>query len=212
MNKIGILGSGVVAKTLAAGLSKQGYQIMIGSRDQSKRDELKKETGASTGTFDEVVSYSDILVFAVKGTASESVISSLAVKLSGKTLIDTTNPIAEKPPVNGVIQFFTSFEESLMEKLQKLAPGANFVKAFSCVGNAHMIHPKFEIKPSMFICGNSIPAKKEVTKILEELGWEAEDMGNAESARAIEPLCMLWCIPAMRENKWNHAFKLLKGK
>jgi 8-hydroxy-5-deazaflavin:NADPH oxidoreductase len=212
MKKIGILGSGVVAKTLAAGLLKQGYQIMIGSRDQSKRAELKKETGASTGTFEEVVSYGDILIFAVKGTASESVISSLSSKLAGKTLIDTTNPIAERPPVNGVIQFFTSFEESLMEKLQKLAPGANFVKAFSCVGNAHMIHPKFDSKPSMFICGNSNPAKKEVTKILEELGWEAEDMGNAESARAIEPLCMLWCIPAMRENKWNHAFKLLKGQ
>jgi 8-hydroxy-5-deazaflavin:NADPH oxidoreductase len=211
MKKIGILGSGVVAKTLASGFGKKGYEIMIGSSDGTKREELKKSTGALTGTFKEVAAFGDIIVFAVKGTAGESVISSLSQELSGKIVIDTTNPIAERPPVNGVIHFFTSLGESLMERLQKLAPEANFVKAFSCVGNAFMIDPKFELKPSMFICGNNMAAKKEVTHLLEKVGWEAEDMGNVESARAIEPLCMLWCIPALRENKWNHAFKLMKG-
>jgi 8-hydroxy-5-deazaflavin:NADPH oxidoreductase len=210
MKKIGILGSGIVAKTLASGFNKQGYSIMLGSRDKIKRDEIKKETGALTGTFEEVAAFGDIIVFAVKGTASESVISSLSSELSGKTIIDTTNPIAEMPPVNGVIRFFTTLEESLMERLQKLAPNANFVKAFNSVGNAFMVEPSFELKPSMFICGNNFTAKKEVSEILEKFGWETEDMGNMESARAIEPLCMLWCIPALREQKWNHAFKLLK--
>jgi 8-hydroxy-5-deazaflavin:NADPH oxidoreductase len=210
MKKIGILGSGIVAKTLASGFRKYGYQIMIGSRDKSKREELQKETGALTGTFEEVTAFGDIIVFAVKGTASESVISQLSSDMSGKTVIDTTNPIAELPPVNGVIRYFTTLEESLMERLQKLAPNANFVKAFNSVGNAFMVDPKFEIKPSMFICGNNISAKKEVSEILEKFGWETEDMGNIESARAIEPLCMLWCIPALREQKWKHAFKLLK--
>lgn len=210
MKKIGILGSGIVAKTLASGFEKHGYHVMIGSRDKTKREELKKETGGLTGTFEEVAAYGDIIVFAVKGTASESVISSLSSELSGKTIIDTTNPIAEMPPVNGVIRFFTSLEESLMERLQKLAPNANFVKAFSCVGNAFMVDPNFELKPSMFICGNNFTSKKEVSEILEKFGWETEDMGNMESARAIEPLCMLWCIPALREQKWNHAFKLLR--
>lgn len=212
MKKIGILGSGIVAKTLASGFKRQGYPIMLGSRDKSKRQVLEKETGALTGTYEEVAAFGDIIVLAVKGTAGESVISLLASDISGKTIIDTTNPIAELPPINGVIRFFTSLEESLMERLQNLAPNANFVKAFSCVGNAFMINPNFELKPSMFICGNNFSAKKEVTEILEKFGWETEDMGNMESARAIEPLCMLWCIPALREQKWNHAFKLLKTK
>jgi predicted dinucleotide-binding enzyme len=210
MKKIGIIGSGDVGKVLASGLMKHGYKVMLSSRDKAKLEKLGKETRALTGTFAEAVTFGDIVILAVKGGVSEEVVSSLSSNLKGKTVIDVTNPIAERPPVNGVVQFFTSLNESLMERLQKLAPGANFVKAFNSVGNAFMIDPSFGTKPSMFICGNSQPAKKDVAEVLEEIGWEVEDMGNVESARAIEPLCMLWCIPGIRENKWSHAFKLLK--
>jgi hypothetical protein len=67
-----------------------------------------------------------------------------------------------------------------------------------------------EGRPSMFICGNDATAKKQVAKILDIFGWETEDMGSAEAARAIEPLCVLWCIPGFLRNQWTHAFKLLK--
>ena len=53
-------------------------------------------------------------------------------------------------------------------------------------------------------------SKQKVTIILKQFGFEGEDMGMVESARAIEPLCMLWCIPGILHNKWNHAFKLFK--
>ena len=62
----------------------------------------------------------------------------------------------------------------------------------------------------MFICGNSDAAKKQVNEVLDQFGWETADMGGAEAARAIEPLCMLWCIPGFLHNQWTHAFKLLK--
>ena len=75
-----------------------------------------------------------------------------------------------------------------------------------------MYKPVFaEGKPTMFICGNDEAAKKTVTGILTTFGWETEDMGKVESARAIEPLCMLWCIPGFIRNQWTHAFKLLKN-
>jgi predicted dinucleotide-binding enzyme len=74
-----------------------------------------------------------------------------------------------------------------------------------------MYKPAFgDLKPSMFICGNDADAKKTTTAILDIFGWEVEDMGPAEAARAIEPLCMLWCIPGFIRNEWKHAFKLLK--
>ena len=74
-----------------------------------------------------------------------------------------------------------------------------------------MVNPDFGgIKPSMFICGNDPEARKQVTAILDQFGWETEDMGAAEAARAIEPLCILWCIPGFARNEWMHAFKLLK--
>lgn len=61
----------------------------------------------------------------------------------------------------------------------------------------------------MFYCGNDAEAKSVVATILEQFGWEPADMGSAVAARAIEPLCQLWCIPGFRQNHWTHAFHLL---
>lgn len=211
MKKIGIVGSGAVGLALAKGFVRHGYNVMAGTRDKTKYEQIQKETGALTGSFEEASSFGEVVIIAVKGTAAEKVVSSLAGNLAGKTVIDTSNPIKDAPPVNGVLQYFTSFDESLFERLQKLVPKANFVKAFNSVGNALMIDPEFETKPTMFICGNDSAAKKDVAEIIGTVGWDAEDMGKAESARAIEPLCILWCIPGMLENRWtDHAFKLLK--
>jgi predicted dinucleotide-binding enzyme len=98
-----------------------------------------------------------------------------------------------------------------MEQLQREFKNAHFVKAFNSVGNSCMANPQFKGgKPTMFICGNDDAAKKTVTQILDQFGWETADMGPAIAARAIEPLCMLWCIPGFVSNDWVHAFKLLK--
>jgi predicted dinucleotide-binding enzyme len=151
-------------------------------------------------------------VLAVKGTAAADALRGAGdSNLAGKVVIDTTNPIADAPPTNGVLKFFTSLDDSLMERLQREFPGAKFVKAFNSVGNAAMVDPRFTGgKPTMFICGNDEAARKTVTGILDQFGWETADMGAAEAARAIEPLCILWCIPGFLRQDWMHAFKLLK--
>ncbi len=214
MKKIGIIGSGVVAKALADGFLKHGYQVKMGTSDPAKLAQWKSAAGShgSVGSFAEAASFGEIVVLAVKGTAAESSMQKSApATLAGKTVIDVTNPIADAPPVNGVLKFFTTLEESLMERLQKAHPAVNFVKAFSCVGNAHFVNPRFTGgKPTMFICGNNEKAKSEVTQVLSQFGWDTEDMGKVEAARAIEPLCILWCIPGLQHNQWGHALKLLK--
>lgn len=211
--KIGVLGSGQVAQVLASGFIKHGYDVMIGTRDAGKLSAWQsKNTSAKVGSFEDTAAFGDIVVLAVKGTIAEKLASSLKSQLAGKTVIDATNPIAEAPPVNGVLKFFTTYDESLMERLQKVAPEANFVKSFSCVGNSLMVDPNMkEGKPTMFICGNDKNARAEVTAILTEFNWDTADMGTAEAARAIEPLCMLWCIPGFVGNSWAHAFKMLKS-
>ena len=131
--------------------------------------------------------------------------------IEGKTVIDATNPISDSPPENGVLNFFTQSNSSLMEDLQNAFPEGNFVKAFNSIGSAHMINPNFGgEKPTMFIGGNSESAKAEVKEILDLFSFETEDMGPVESARAIETLCILWCIPGLQKNQWDHAFRLLK--
>jgi len=212
--RIGVVGSGVVGQTLASGFVKHGFETMVGSRDAGKLTEWAAKAGslAKAGTVQEAARFGDIVVVAVKGTAAEDVVRLAGPDtLAGKVVIDTTNPIADAPPVNGVIKFFTSLDESLMERLQRIAPNARFVKAFSCVGNALMVNPKLSGgPPTMFMCGNDADAKKEVVGILKLFGWETEDAGALESARAIEPLTILWCIPGFLKNDWAHAFKMLR--
>lgn len=213
MSKVGIIGSGTVGQTLAKGFIKHGYDVMIGTNTPAKRADLKAATGAAVGSFAETAAFGEILVLATKGSAAEAAVKLAGVgHLAGKTVIDTTNPIADAPPVNGVLQYFTAQNESLMERLQAMAPDARFVKSFSCVGGPFMVNPDFNgVRPTMFICGNDAVAKADVKGILDQFGFEVADMGGVEGARAIEPLAILWCIPGFLNNSWSHAFKLLKG-
>jgi predicted dinucleotide-binding enzyme len=209
--KFGVLGSGDVARTLASGFLKHGHDVMVGSREPGKLGDWAKDNPkGKVGTFMQAAQFAQAIVLAVKGSAASAALKMAGVpNLAGKTIIDATNPIADAPPVNGVLKFYTTLDDSQLERLQKEFPAGNFVKAFNSVGAAEMVNPRFATRPTMFICGNDAAAKKMVTGVLEQLGWETADMGKAESARAIEPLCMLWCIRGFNENKWDHAFKLL---
>jgi predicted dinucleotide-binding enzyme len=213
--KAGIIGSGMVAQALGDGFLKKGWEVTLGTSKPEKLAAWKAKAGASAkvGTFAQAAEFGTLLVLAVKGGAAEDAVKKAGVdKLAGKTVLDTCNPITEAAPVNGVLQYFTGPNESLMERLQKLAPKARFVKAFSCIGSDLMVDPKLPGgKPTMFICGNDAGAKKEASALIESFGFELADMGGVEAARAIEPLAMLWCIPGFKDNDWAHAFKLLKA-
>jgi predicted dinucleotide-binding enzyme len=213
-SKVGVLGSGIVSQVLADGFLQQGHEVMRGSRDPRKLEDWRRQAGdkAATGTFADTARFGSVVVLAVKGSAAEDVVRAAGVEaLAGKTVIDTTNPIADEPPVHGVLRLFTGPNDSLMERLQQLAPGARFVKAFSCVGNALMVRPRLPGgPPTMFVCGNDEAAKREVAELLAAFGWEVEDLGAVEAARAIEPLVMLWCIPGFLRNDWVHAYKVLR--
>jgi 8-hydroxy-5-deazaflavin:NADPH oxidoreductase len=212
--KIGVIGSGVVAQTLGAGFLKHGYEVALGTRDSAKLAEWgAAHPGAKIVTFAEAARFAEIVVLAVGGeVALDALKLAGAEALDGKVVIDACNPIGGGPPVNGVLRYFTTMTDSLMERLQAAYPKARFVKAFNSVGAAQMVNPEFAGgRPTMFICGADAGAKKIVTALLDQFGWDAEDMGEIEAARAIEPLCMLWCIPGVGRGDWSpHAFKLLR--
>jgi predicted dinucleotide-binding enzyme len=211
--RIGVIGSGQVGQTLAQGLKKHGYETRIASRTAAKLGDFSKSSGIPAGTFAEVAVWAEAVVLAVKGDAAEAAVREAgAANLAGKLVIDTSNPIGHEPPEDGVLRFFTSPNDSLMERLQNAFPDVKFVKAFNSVGSGLMVNPSFPSgKPTMFYCGNDADAKAVVSRILDQFGWEGADMGTAKAARAIEPLCQLWCIHGFRENKWGtHAFAMLR--
>jgi predicted dinucleotide-binding enzyme len=187
---------------------------MMGSRSADNAEAkawVAKTPGASAGTFADAARFGEAVLLAVQGPVAENAVKLAGVEnLAGKPLIDATNPLAETPPVEGVLSYFTGPNESLAERIQALAPQARVVKAFNSVGSARMVNPQFEQGvPTMFICGNDGDAKTQVSGIIRQLGWEPFDCGTIRSARALEPLCILWCIPGFRDNQWTHAFKLL---
>lgn len=209
---VGIIGSGAVAQTLGAGFLKHGHAVTLGTRDVTKlADWRMKHPDAKVGSFGDAATFGEVVTLAVKGTVALDALRLAGQDaIAGKVVIDATNPIAAAPPVNGVLRYFTSLDESLMERLQKAYPSARFVKAFSSVGNASMVNPRFAAgPPTMFICGNDAAAKQTVSGVLDQFGWETLDLGAVEAARAIEPLCILWCIPGFLHNEWTHAFKVL---
>ena len=210
--KIGIIGSGVVAQTLAAGFIRHGHAVTLGTRDAAKlADYAARTPGVRVAGSAEAAAFGDVVVLAVKGSAALQAARDAGAGLDGKPVLDTTNPIADAPPTDGVLSSFTGPNESLMERLQREYPKARFVKAFNSVGAARMIAPAFAGgPPTMFIAGDDADAKAAATRLLVEVGWDVADMGTAVAARAIEPLAMLWCIPGFRENSWTHAFKLLR--
>jgi predicted dinucleotide-binding enzyme len=209
---VGILGSGPVAQSLGAGFLKHGHTVMLGTRDATKLAQWRTQhAGARVGAFADAAAFGEIVVLAVKGdVALDALRLAGAPALAGKVVVDATNPIAAAPPVNGVLKFFTTLDDSLMERLQRAYPAVRFVKAFSSVGNAKMVNPQYAAgRPTMFICGNDAAAKQVVSGVLDQFGWETLDLGAVEAARAIEPLCILWCIPGFLHNEWTHAFKVL---
>jgi predicted dinucleotide-binding enzyme len=126
MMKVAILGSGVVGQALARGFLKYGNEVIIGTQNPAKKIDWQEAPAKPPAvvTYERAAQFGDILVLAVKGTVAEDVARAFAANAAGKTVIDASNPIADLPPENGVLRFFTDLDESLMERLQKLAPGA----------------------------------------------------------------------------------------
>jgi 8-hydroxy-5-deazaflavin:NADPH oxidoreductase len=203
--KVGILGSGDVAQALGRGFLKHGHAVMMGTREPSKlADWVRGDPNFRVGQLGEAAQFGELVVLG--SAAAEALRTAGAANFAGKTVVDVTNPLSDDSPANGVHSYFTSLEESLMERLQREFPDAHFVKAFNQVNNSRMVNPQFDgIRPTMFICGNDTGAKATVTRILDQFGWETEDIGQVEAARAIEPLCMLWAIRHHLRKKWDHA-------
>ena len=141
--RIGVIGSGQVGQTLAQGLKKHGYETRIASRSPEKLAGFSASSGIQAGTPADVAAWAEAVVLAVKGDAAEAALREAgAANVNGKLVIDTTNPIAHEPPEDGVLRFFTSPNDSLMERLQAAFPDAKLVKAFNSVGSPLMVEPR----------------------------------------------------------------------
>ena len=211
--KIGILGSGDVARSLGRGFVSAGDSVMLGSREKQnlKIEAWVKESGQgrSGGTFADASRFGEIIVLATLGTVTEDAIRQAgAANFDGKVVIDATNPLDF---VNNRPRLLGGVGTSGGEKIQQLLPKARVVKCFNTVGHALMYQPKFsQGKPDMFICGDDSAAKKTVSGICDRFGWGVIDCGGISASHYLEAMCLVWVLAGFQDNHWHQAFRLLR--
>ncbi len=210
--RIGIIGSGDVAKSLGAGFAATGHEVKLGSRDPAKLDSWTRQVGsrASAGTFAEAAGFGEIVVLATLWSGTENAIRTAGREaFRGKVVLDVTNPLAFE--AGGPPRLAVGQTDSGGEQVQRWLPDSRIVKVFNTVGNAHFFRPSFPGgPPTMFLAGNDGEAKTVVEAICRGFGWEPLDVGGIEAARLLEPMCVLWVLYAIHSGTWNHAFKLLR--
>ena len=211
--KLGIIGAGNVGGTLGRILTQKGHEIVFGVRDpqSAKVQAVVESTGgkARTASVLEAASHGEVLILATPWNATQEAIAS-AGNLTGKIIIDATNPI-EMTPAGLAAGLTIGYTTSAAEEIAKWAPGALIVKAFNNIGASCFENLQFGSQTATaFICGDDVEAKKIVTNVAQDIGFEVIDAGDLKQARLLEPLGMLWIHLAYSGMGQDFAINLIK--
>lgn len=196
--KIGVLGTGMVGNSLATKFAALGHETKMGARDAKNEKAAawarSAGTNASHGSFEDAAAFGEMVFNCTSGAGSLDALKAAgASNLRGKVVVDVANPLdfsRGMPP-----SLFTDSRDSLGERIQAAFPEARVVKTLNTVNATVMVDPKRVPGVSdVFVCGNDLAAKSEVTRILKEwLGWPVVvDLGDITAARATEAYLLLW--------------------
>ena len=207
--RFGILGTGVVGKTMAGRLDGMGHETMVGTRDlvdtlsRTEPDQYgnppfrswnQEHPSVRLGAFEEAAAHGEIVVNATAGTVSlEALEMAGEDNLNGKILMDLSNPLdfsRGMPPT-----LWVSNTDSLGERIQRRFPEAKVVKTLHTMNAYLMVDPAqlAGADHTVFVCGDDAEAKAEVTELLQSFGWQdVIDLGDITTARGTEMLMPIW--------------------
>jgi predicted dinucleotide-binding enzyme len=207
--KIGVLGTGIVGRTLAARLSELGHEVMIGTRDPAKSRArtapdafgnpplgswLAERPRLALGSLSEAAACAELVVNATLGSASLQALEEAGeARLNGKVIVDVSNPLdfsRGMPPA-----LFVKDSDSLAEQIQRAFPKARVVKTLNTLNAALMVDPArlAAADHSVFLSGNDPQAKRAVRELLASFGWrDIIDLGDITTARGPEMLMGAW--------------------
>jgi hypothetical protein len=190
--RIAFLGHGNVGAALADRLQRLGHPVSLATSDagsDSARKALLRNPQLKVAAPREAVAGADVVFLATPFQANEEVLKGVAAELAGKILVDCTNP------VGAGLRHGLESRESGSQAVQRLAPAARVVKAFSIYGFENLedsLYPAYAVKPAMMFCGDDVAAKKAVGELIAQLGWEPLDVGGLEQALHLEHMTLLW--------------------
>jgi predicted dinucleotide-binding enzyme len=195
MTSIGILGAGRVGSSLATKLAAAGHHVVLGRRSP------REPTGAPAGDTDPRISFSDqhttartedIVINATPGDSTLARLTELRTELAGKILVDVSNATHD---VNGLPGELCYPGSSLAERLQAALPDTRVVKTLNTMLFMVMTAPGIlATPPTVYVSGDDEQAKKTVTGLLGDLGWQdawIEDLGDITTARATEAMILV---------------------
>jgi 8-hydroxy-5-deazaflavin:NADPH oxidoreductase len=202
--KIAVIGAGSVGSTLGKAWQRRGNDITYGVRDPN--DDKYATLGAPVATNKQAAGDADVVVLCTPWQATQQAVQSCG-GLSGKVLVDCTNPLTPD---------FTALEvghtTSGAEVVAGWAPGARVCKAMNQIGAPMMDAPKLPGTPVMFVCGDDDAAKATTGDLVSALGFQAVDAGDLTSARLLEPYALIWIHMTLRRGfGTNWGFGLLHG-
>jgi hypothetical protein len=181
--RIGVLGTGVVGRTIAGKLRQLGHDVLVGSRS----------SGDDAVPFADAAAHGELVFNCTNGAASlEALQAAGAENLTGKVLVDVSNPLSGSQDA----PLFVTNDDSLGEQIQRAFPETKVVKSLHTVNAAVMVDPtRVPGEHDIFVCGNDAGAKAQVSELLQSFGWSAEhilDLGDISSARGTEMYIALW--------------------
>lgn len=217
MKRIGILGTGMVGKTIGTKLIELGYEVKMGSRNSGneKGEAWAKSQGrnASAGTFAEAANFGEMVMNCTKGEHALDVIQMAGIEnFSGKTLIDISNPLDFSHGMPPRLIPSLANTNSLGESIQRLLPTARVVKTLNIVNCEVMVDAtRCGGEATMFVAGDSSDAKAEVSELLTQFGWsDILDLGGITHARSTEMMLPIWLSSYMATQNAYIAFKVVR--
>lgn len=187
--KVAVIGTGRVGGALGTGWVRSGHTVVFGSREPDSSEVkqlLKSADKVKSASVQEAARTADIVVLAVPWKAVPEVLQLIASGVSGKVLVDCTNPAKDWPGMD-------HSGGSGGEQVARWASGARVVKAFNTTGFENMQNPKFERESaSMFYAGDDKESKKLVHQLISDLGFDPVDAGPLSQSHALEILASLW--------------------
>jgi len=190
--RIAFLGYGNVGGPLADHLQRLGHEVTLAAPDAGSdgvKKALSRNRDLEVAAPRAAVGGAEVVFLATPFQANEEVLKAVARELAGKVLVDCTNPVGPG------LRHGLESRESGSQAVQKLAPAARVVKAFSIYGFENFEdsrYPAYAVKPVMMFCGDDATAKKAVGELVAQLGWEPLDVGGLEQALHLEHMTLLW--------------------
>lgn len=208
--KVGIIGVGDLGGTLGKSWRQRNHEVMFGVRNpQSQNVERLSQMDQSLrfGDISEAVAFGDVILLAIPWTSVEETVRRSG-NLSGKILIDPTNPLTPD------LKRLSLENTSVAERIAQLAKGAKVVKAFNAIGAKTLNNLIFgSDRADLFMCGDDASSKRIVGELANDIGFDVVDVGSLSNARMLENLALLWIELAFRQQMGpNIAFKLLRRK